>query len=868
MRKISKTLLLAATAMAPLALLAAAPAYAQNEAAAEEDEGGLAEIIVTARRKQETLQDTPVAVSVVTSETIQSQGLNSLDDFSKLSTGISFSQAFGRFTDRPVIRGASNVLAGVQFGVETGAAYFVDGIYFQGDLQSFDPSSIERVEIVKGPQSALYGRNTYAGAINYITKDPTTDFSVSGRARYAEHDEVEGALTVSGPIIRDVLGFRAGGRYYDYGGEFRNNITGKTLGKENSKSAYLTLVFTPHPDIKMRTRVSYQRDEDGPRPFFLQGASANNCLPGFRSPAFRNATTSAIGLNSTNRNQWFCGVMQPQPNNIYLNTDAATYTLNGNTITAQDGTAFDGIFNSQISVSNTFDWDIAGSGWQLSILSGYRKNKNTSGSDSDHSYAFTTTGPGEPLFTISDRDRQVDMSQEFKLYSPLTEPVRVMVGGYVFTQGFWNQDYIFQDQVARTGQVLLPLGGPNSQYATIMNRAIFGMLSWDVTDALTISAELRHAIEKKTLIERGTGVFAAGVSPELRTQFGCVTPSATCTIRGKGEFTGTDPRITINYNITDDVLLYANYATGRKPGGFNGTGGIVAAAVLGREAPTYEPEKSEGFEVGMKFSAMNNRLRGSIAAYRNDLTNVQLSTAIPGAVGSITSIVTTTSNARTQGIEFELQAAPTDELTLTGGISYVDAKFTSGCDADLFIYQSGGLRPNFNTAAPTAAGLALCDLTGKRLPLGSPFTANASLSYETDLSNSVKGFFTSNMSYESEKNIQTDNFAKVGDTFLVNARLGIKTKNFSIAVFGRNLTNEDSVPLATRWFDLRYGSACRSDVPQVPGQVFGCTSTVARPLSTATFDGRPAVAETGSTRGIFGALRKSRTVGVEATFNF
>ena len=158
MKFITKALLLTATAFIPTA------AFAQAADAA--DDGGVADIIVTARKTSETLQDTPVAVSVVTSAKIAELGLTSIDDFAKLSTGISFSQAFGRFTDRPVIRGASNVLANVQFGVETGAAYFVDGVYFQGDLQSFDPSSIERVEIVKGPQSALYGRNTYSGAIN------------------------------------------------------------------------------------------------------------------------------------------------------------------------------------------------------------------------------------------------------------------------------------------------------------------------------------------------------------------------------------------------------------------------------------------------------------------------------------------------------------------------------------------------------------------------------------------------------------------------------------------------------------------------------------------------------------------------------
>lgn len=140
MKILSKSALLAATAVIP-ATLGVMPAFAQ---AAEEsaEETGIRDIVVTARRTQETLQDTPVAVSVVTSETITNQGLTSIDDFARLSTGISFGQAFGRFTDRPVIRGAGNVLAGVQFGVETGAAYFVDGVYFQGDLQSFDPNEL------------------------------------------------------------------------------------------------------------------------------------------------------------------------------------------------------------------------------------------------------------------------------------------------------------------------------------------------------------------------------------------------------------------------------------------------------------------------------------------------------------------------------------------------------------------------------------------------------------------------------------------------------------------------------------------------------------------------------------------------------
>lgn len=892
MKSLSKSFLLAATALAPLIIALPGVAHAQDAEEATDDDGGLEEIVVTARRTEETLQDTPVAVSVVTADAIAEKGMTSIDDFARQSTGISFSQAFGRFTDRPVIRGASNVLANVQFGVETGAAYFVDGVYFQGDLQSFDPNEIQRVEIVKGPQSALYGRNTYAGAINYITKDPSNEFAASGRGRFAEHGEVDFGASVSGPLIKDFLSFRLGGRYYKYGGEFKNNITGKTLGKEKSESVNLVLMMTPTDNFKVRTRIGYQRDNDGARPFFLQGAAANNCFPGFRAAGYRNAGTGAVGLpQSTNLNQWFCGTLQSQPNNIYLNTDPATYNLvrgaTTTSVTAQDGTAYDGIFNSQINISNIIDWDIAGTGWTLEIRSGYRKNKNSSGSDSDHSEAFSAFGPGEPLFTISDRDEQVDHSQEIKLRTPQDNAVRAMVGGYYFKQGFWSQDYTFADPTLRTGRILQPLGANFSSYSTIKNTAIFGMLEWDITENLSISGEIRSATEKKEIIERssvsanGVYIYSAGMSPDRQIQFGCTAALRSrvvagvaapgCVTKPTGSWKGVDPRITINYTTDSGLLLYANYATGRKPGGFNGTAGIVAQALLGRDASEYDAEKSKGFEVGMKFEAFDRRLRGSIAAYRNTLSNVQLSTAVPNlaAGGSLTSIVTTTANARTQGIEFDLQAAPTDNLTLSAGVSYVDAKFRSGCDADLFIYQSGGLRPNFDTANPPAVGLALCDLKGKRLPLASPLTMNGSITYEMPVSDSFSIIANTTMSYEGKKSIQTDNFAKVGDAFLLNARIGFKTENFTLSLFGRNLTNEDSVPLATRWFDLRYGSACRTAVPQLPGQVPGCTAAAAGgPLAPTTFNGTTAVAETGSPRGIFAMPRKTRHFGIEGTFTF
>ena len=849
----SKTALLTATMMASVAV----PAFAQTAPGAENDTG-IAEIIVTARKVTESLSDAPVAVSVVSSDKIRELGLNSLDDFAKQATGISFSQAFGRSTDRPVIRGQSNVLAGVQAGVETGAAYFVDGIYYQGDIQGFDPESIERVEIIKGPQSALYGRNTYAGAINYVTKDPSEQLTGSGRARAAENKEYEVAGSISGRIMEG-LGFRAGGRYFTYGGQYTNQLTGKKVGNEETKSAYLTLTFQPTPDIKQRSRISWQKDSDGPLALFLQGAADNNCYPGFRSPAFRQASPfvplAPAVLTSTNNNQYFCGVIRPQPNNVRLNTDPLFINP---TLGTRDGTAFDGVVNDQVLLTNVIDWDIAGSGFVLSSLTGWRDNRNYFGTDSDHSDAFAyfagtaaSTLNTEPAFANTNRDWQQDFSQEVRLATPVDKPLRAMVGLYYFKQRFRTTDITFA-----SGAGGLPLGTDTSQYATIEDKAIFGLVEWKPLQGLSITGEIRYAEEKKTLLDRATGaasLFCAGESGLVGLFGGTAAQATAC--RPAGKFTGTDPRITINYTTPGGTLIYGVYAQGRKPGGFNGTAGVAAEALFpGQQFVNYLPETSKGGEFGVKFDALNRRLRVAATLFFNKLKEVQLTSSIPNptGTGALTSVVTNSGDAETKGFELEVQAAPTRGLNATLGVSYVDAKFTRGCDADLFILNSGGLRVNFDTRNPTPAGLALCNITGKRLPLGSPWIVNGSLSYESDVGGGVSLFGNTSWSLEASKFVQTDNVAKTGDSFLVNARAGLRFGGFTLAVFGRNLTNEQSIPLATRWFDLRYGAGTRG-LPAAP---------------TVTFDGRPAVIETGTPRGFFGQLRKGRTFGVEGTFKF
>jgi iron complex outermembrane recepter protein len=802
--------------------------------------GGLEDIVVTARKTEEKLSTAPVAVSAFSEKKISQLGLTNVDDLAKQSTGISFSQAFGRSSDRPVIRGQSNVLARVQAGVESGTAYFIDGSYYNGDIQGLDFDSLARVEVVKGPQSALYGRNTYAGAINFITKDPTSEFSGSIKATAAQYGEYAVSGSVSAPLIGDKLGIRVGGKFSKYGGQYINQLTGKKVGQEQTASGYVLLNAKPTDDISIRLRGAYQHDIDGSPALFLQGAAENNCKPGFRSPAFRTFSpflpNIPATLRSTNNNQFFCGVIQAKPDGIRLNTEALA---NG----TPDGTAFDGYENFEKNFSSVINWDIGGSGFVLSSLTSYRDDKNLFGTDSDHSEAYFFFGArvGEPAFANTSRTKQTDFSQEVRFSTPADGRIRVSVGGYYYKQKFENVDLTFANP--RGGEIL---GSAASSASTIRDIAAFGAATLKVTDQLSISGEIRYSEEEKQSIDPGNTGFCAGYET-LAATFGRTLTTNPC--RPAGKWTGTDPRITIDYKTDNGTLFYAVYATGRKPGGFNGSAGVVA------NRATYDPEKVKSLEIGTKFSGLNDRVRITAAIFSSELTNIQATTAIVDPVNpsrALTSIVTNNGDGRSRGLEIDFQAAPTENLQLNIGYAYVDAKFTRGCDADQFILNSGGFRIP-DTLNP-GANLAACSIAGNRLPLGSPHIFNGSANWQTDAvsGGDIKLFVNTSFSYESSKFVQVDNLAKTGDTFLLSSRIGLRSDKWSFTIFGRNLTNEQSIPLATRWFDYRYG---------------GGRTTATQPAS-GLYNGQNLATETGAPRGFFGSLRKGRTIGIEGTFNF
>jgi iron complex outermembrane recepter protein len=267
-------------------------ATAQTTPAASEADSDA--IIVTARKREENLQDVPLSITAVTAQAIEEQGLKSIVDLANVTPGLSYRQGFGRNADRPVIRGQSNIQG------SPNVAFFVDGVYVTGSITSYNLDNLERVEVIKGPQAALFGRATFAGAINYITRKPDNEFrgKVSGTGGQDELVDLNGY--VSGPIIKDRLFVELDGRIYKFGGQYTNALdTSENMGREETRSIGATVRLKPVDSLDIVARVGFSRDQDGPFPIsrvnrvFGRSRCRKFCRIMARSIALRRACAQA-----------------------------------------------------------------------------------------------------------------------------------------------------------------------------------------------------------------------------------------------------------------------------------------------------------------------------------------------------------------------------------------------------------------------------------------------------------------------------------------------------------------------------------------------------------------------------------------------
>ena len=356
----------------------ATPAFAQSGA-----NDGLEEIVVTARKREESLQSVPIAVTAFSEAALQSIGAKGLEDIALRTPGVQFSeqagQIPGRFNCSIRFRGmnVNSEQAVAQLG-----ALFIDGIYVASGCNSLGAEDLARVEIVKGPQAVYFGRNTFGGAVNYVTKDPGNEFKAKVSASLAEGDDNEFTGSVEGGIIDDVLAFRVAARYYDRGGVFGRTNDGSALGEQKTRSIAAKLVWKPAESFQAKLRAQYSEDRDGqPGSGFISGRLNDTC-------------TGTRGPNGQIRQRYICGeipgIDTARTANANGNLFSYNTTFNAATIVNGSGIVsrgllqgasgdpaqanaialdFFGLKRNNLFIGATADWDLPNN-WTLSAVAG------------------------------------------------------------------------------------------------------------------------------------------------------------------------------------------------------------------------------------------------------------------------------------------------------------------------------------------------------------------------------------------------------------------------------------------------------------------------------------------------------------------
>jgi outer membrane receptor protein involved in Fe transport len=789
MRMTRRIQFLSAAALMPLL---ATPVAAQVAA----DAGAAEEIIVTARKTTERLQDAPLAVSVVGADKIDRLGFNSITDLSRAVAGLVFDDSFGRDANRPVIRGQANILG------DSGVAFFIDGIYFNGSLADYDVDTIARIEVAKGPQSALYGRNTYSGAINIISKSPTDKWSGRIQADISEGAVYDVTAAISGPIAPG-LGIAVGGRFFENEGLFTNTFDNSPIGVQQTRSGYGMLKYDDGGPIRASLRANYNATKDGQPAIFATDANNNNCLRD-NGALFRG------------NGRYFCGVIQPQP----IATDYVRQFSPGDFVGNEIDTLNTGL-NIDVDLSDSLT---------LTSLTGYNNRVATTRTDGDYSpfnfqgVIFSTfpVGPGvfsaasqKSDFTFSSRSKRTDWSQELRLEYK-KDRARILLGGYYFDQDVQTNDnrvlpanaQALADAnmaAARAAacarnpacRVILPdtsrlVESRNNSTDNIRNWAIFGSVQYDLTEQFSITAEGRYQEERIRTFAQSASAQAGNIGNP---------------VRAEATFKKFLPRVTLSYKVTPDNLLYAVYAQGQKPGGFNGASAISIGKV------SFGPEDVESFEIGSKNSFLDGGLTLNLAFFHNNIDGYQLTQPVqvvnPPLPPVTTSAIENAGDARINGFEIELSARPSREITLTANYAYADAKFRRGFDENQGVLNDvaddGLVNCSTGDQFPSITGCQSLfgNITGKRVPRAPQHSVFVDFDYRREIGSSGwTGFFGINAYLLSTSFDQVHNLASTGDSVVSDARLGVQNKNFRLQFYVRNLFDEDAVQQIIRYADV------------------------------------------------------------------
>ena len=799
---------------------------------------GIDEITVTARKREENLQEIPIAITAISAADIQEADVTGLEDVSNLAPGFYFfnqgqSQP-GRYNTQLRFRGLNQAQFSPSF--ETGAL-FVDGVYVLNGGTSLSMMDIERVEVIKGPQAAYFGRNTFGGAVNFITRDPNVEEFTGEIAATATHrSRIDVSGMVEGPIAGEMLAGSLSFRYFDKEGHYTAS-DGGTLGDENTWALNGKLVWNPTDDLSVKLRVAYTEDDDGPPAQAYVAGRTNDTCTGRTITS--NAGDVAQPIN------FICGVV-PDINSARPVRGSAL--IDGNTqlptnllslFTGQPLNLVDeytnqplppgvpvlselGLLRETLRVSLHANYDF--NDYELAFVAGVNDQKANFVRDFDLS-GFSNGYSGDP-------QSLEDTSFEVRLTSPQDGRYRWAVGLNYYEQEFTSStaggQFFFGCFGAIPGDENSPCltagpGGPQFGVGPFPNTfgqtdeaevlGIFGSLDIDLTEQLTLTVEGRQ--QNDTVIKGGA-------------------PSSTGLGAGAREidFDKFLPRVILRYQPLESTTLYGSYALGVVPGDINQqfldaddqerAQYLAAFPTLGESLPQEELEMIEfgwkqmlfggaGYVNTAIYFAEWTGIKGRSSVLVNETcTTNDVATSAPGCtytgvVGDQTTRqqenppgsgnlepffnarnVLLDGDADLWGYEIEAGGQINENWTVDASLAYVDTEYTR------YIFNFG------------EAIFGFSDMRGNNVPRVPEYTATATSTYRWEISPEMGGFVRADMNYFGKTFTDERNLAWMDDYTIVNVRGGIETEAYRVELFANNLFDTDAWAAGARFSDTAF----------------------------------------------------------------
>jgi outer membrane receptor protein involved in Fe transport len=789
---------------APAADAAAAPDAASDPGA----------ITVTARHRAESLQTVPIAIDAFSAETLQRDGVQNVQDLARLSPSLNFTKGFSPQDNEPSIRGLPGGSG------RPPVAVLVDGIDTStqsiatsggGNLVDVRLVDLERVEVVKGPQSALYGRSAFGGAINYISKEPDHTFGgyLSSDVGLYGRGEVRGAVNLP---VSDTLAVRFNGIYSTYNGYYTNTVTGNKLGGYEVYGGAFAAKWTPSPNVKILARVSYSNDheDESATKYYGEedGLATNVALP-----------ASLVGT-AVGGGQLPATLLEYRPGNV--NNENVPIALSADPADPTGHTDYPGAHTYNVLSSLRAEWNTGFA--TLMSLTGYTHSTGGTQADVDYfgrpltqvslpypgglgEYSGSAAGNGFWQFDIHTLTKQ--FSEELRLSHLDSGRFRWAVGGLYWHEKVTQLDgrllefFGFGPGVSSSLNIAEQNGGRSPVLGvdgrTTDHYSGYGLAEFDILPNLTASAEGRYAYERYNYlfgdsVTEGSGNPATGPVPFVLTGSPYSTSSTT------KYFT---PRGILTWKPLPNLMTYISAARGVKPGGISAVG--AADPSLGR----YLPEHLSNYEFGAKGSFLDHRLTVDLAVFHMDYTNMQTTTliAVPTTVSAQGSLSVTgnAGKATIDGQEIDIALRATPELTLSANFTHLTPVFKNYILDSTYAFDviRGG-----NCTVVTVSGSTTCAVSfaGKDINEAPRYAGLATADYLKPIAGDLKGFGEVSAQYHGKSYVDAGDYWTLKAYTIVNVKLGLQAPKWSVTAYVNNLFDNRTIQNAMWLLDVPSGS--------------------------------------------------------------